>query len=51
VQGAYLVAVEITQIGKIKLTDRGFTHPGRVLDRLAACGDTGIVPCLDLLWR
>ena len=51
VQGANLVAVEIAQIGEIKLTRGGFTHSGWVLDRRAAGGDASIVPCPDLFRR
>jgi|SoimicmetaTmtHMC_FD_contig_31_1595108_length_284_multi_1_in_0_out_0_1 hypothetical protein len=51
VQRANLVAVEIAQIGEIKLAHCGFTHPGRILNRRAAGSNASIVPCLDLFRR
>jgi hypothetical protein len=50
-QGAELVAVRIAQIGEIQAVKRGLTHTGWGLDRLAAVGDPGSMPEIDMPGR
>ena len=42
------VAVGIAKVGEIHLPGGPLAHARRVLDRLAAIRDAGIVPCVDL---
>ena len=46
---ADLVAVEVAQVSEIQLAAGALAHAGRILDRLAAGGEAGRMPGIDLL--
>jgi hypothetical protein len=51
VRGAQFVAGGIAEIGEIEFAERRFARAGRLLDRGAAIGEAGGMPCLDRLGR